>query len=65
MGISICSSREPEFGSYCDYPMAAERPHQAKQFHMRFIEREKRHSGCGKRSGGRERTEGPSFVYVW
>jgi hypothetical protein len=50
-----------------DLQAVSERPHQAKQFHVRFIERE---VGVGKvtveREGGmRERDGGAFFIYGW
>ena len=45
---------------------APERPHQAKQFHVRFIERGKGQGGNGKRRGvtERERERSSSYIYM-
>ena len=46
-----------------DHCAAPKRPHQAKEFHVRFLEKEK---GKVEREGReeRERSEGPSFLLM-
>ena len=55
-------------GVLCDFPAASERPHQVKQFHMRFIEREKGKVASerewGKRERERERYGRGLFLYM-
>jgi hypothetical protein len=45
--------------------VAPGRPHQAKQFHVRLIEREKDKVGVEMGEGGRERKIRGAFLYIW
>ena len=47
-GLSVC-------GICCDHCVAPERPHQAKQFHVRFIEREEGKVAAEREGGKREK----------
>jgi hypothetical protein len=50
-GLSVC-------GICCDHCVAPERPHQAKQFHVRFIEREEGKVAAEREGGGGRRVRG-------
>ena len=56
-GLSVC-------GICCDHCVAPERPHQAKQFHVRFIGREGGKVVAEREEGKRERDQ-EAFLYIW